>query len=214
MNNLAISKHNYIVACGPLASGKTSLMKLVSENFNYRFVNEDLGNNLYFSDYYLDMSKWGFHASIVFLINAIETQKRVGFLLKTTNVCQDWYVREVHDVYNVLKLEEGILSKRDYEVCCRLDGVLRDITVQPNKIIYLKANIDTLWGRVLSRRRQEEVAGLSKDYLTDLVEKYDNWIQTVSVPVITIDTSNLDFVNNLTNRYEILHLIREMFSSL
>jgi len=152
-----MQKNAYLVICGPLASGKTSLTRLIAEKLNYQPIYENLKEHLYFTDYYSDMYKWGFHTAIYFLVRALESQRAVRKVLNVGPVCQDWFVNEHQAVYNKHMFRQGILTERDYVACEHLDKILSDYSVRPDLVIYLKTQASTLLDRISKRRRQEIV---------------------------------------------------------
>lgn len=209
MSKTQSTNHYYVVICGPLASGKTSLTRILVDCFGWRPIYEDLSSHLYFNDYYRDMQKWGFHTAIYFLIRALELQPQIKKLLTENSTCQDWYVVEHHEVYNHHMFQTGILDERDYTTCGRLHNILMTHLVQPDLIVYLKAKTDIILSRLARRHREGEVSGLSSGYIDNLIRRYDSWIRTVASPVLQVDTDVYDFVNNEEAKTNILRQIQE-----
>ena len=201
--------NKYIIICGPLSSGKTSLASILSEAFDIGPLYESLDTNLFFKNFYKDMQKWGFHTAISFLIRAIEVQKEIKSFLDIKSICQDWHVLEHHEVYNWVMRKNDILSEREYSVCGQLNRILKSLLIKPNLVIYLKTNSNTILERVYKRRRKEELEGLTLDYIDSLVQRYSQWIDSLNSPVFQIDTSNIDFVNRESDKQFIINQVKE-----
>ncbi|MCK4727098.1 MAG: deoxynucleoside kinase, partial [Anaerolineales bacterium] len=75
----------------------------------------------------------------------------------------------------------------------------------PDLVIYLRADIDVLMQRIALRDRPYE-RNMERTYIENLAQAYDNFYlgdQDAStertVPVLTIDTNNLDYVRHADN---------------
>ena len=184
----------YVVACGPLAAGKTALTALISRQLGWKPVFEDLGANPYFADFYRDMPRWAFHVAVSFLAQASLLQPELRVLLHRQSVIQDWYVMEHHNVYNVAMYRSGLLDKRDFKTCHRLDEALAREAVAPDLVVHVLASSRTLRARAESRQRKCEPTSMPLSYLDGLVTRYDEWLGTLDVPVLTVDTDRFDIV--------------------
>ena len=64
----------------------------------------------------------------------------------------------------------------------------------PDLVIYLRASIKTLLGRIAQRGRTYE-RQITADYLSQLNELYEEWIAGFNLcPVLTVPADDLDFV--------------------
>jgi deoxyadenosine/deoxycytidine kinase len=195
----------YVVACGPLAAGKTSLTQLLSDRLGWQPVFEDLEANPYFADFYLDMSRWAFHVAVSFLAQASQLQPELRFLLRRRAVIQDWYVMEHHNVYNVAMYRAGLIDKRGFETCRRLHETLARDVVAPDLVVHVQASSRTLQARVKSRHRKGESADVPLSYLDGLSSRYGEWLDTLDVPVLVVDTDRLDIVASAHARGAVLN---------
>ena len=67
---------------------------------------------------------------------------------------------------------------------------------KPDLLIYLWAPVPVLMDRIHQRGRDME-SGISADYLTLLESFYEEWLKVFDLcPVLTIRSSDLDFVHN------------------
>src|SRR5690242_7176750 len=89
----------YIVATGPLAAGKTSLVRLIERRFTTSALYEDADAHPYLADFYRNMPRWAFHTAVQFVLSDIHDQDTVKKLRNIGPVCQDSYYAEHRYVY-------------------------------------------------------------------------------------------------------------------
>jgi deoxyadenosine/deoxycytidine kinase len=81
--------------------------------------------------------------------------------------------------------------------------VLSDFLPPPDLVLYLKASLSTLVSRISLRGREYELR-ISPEYLSQLNELYEEWIDRFSLcPVLTVPADEIDYVT----RPELLDLI-------
>jgi deoxyadenosine/deoxycytidine kinase len=86
------------------------------------------------------------------------------------------------------------MDDRDYRSYTDLYQVLIEFLPPPDLVIYLRASVPTLLGRIALRGRGYE-REISAGYLEQLNELYDAWISHFSLcPVLTIPADDLDYV--------------------
>jgi len=101
------------------------------------------------------------------------------------------------------------MNQRDYETYDALYRSLISFLPTPDLMIYLRASINTLDGRIKKRGRDFEQT-IKPDYLAQLNQAYEVWISNFSLcPVLTIPTDNLDFVSMPNHMDLILQKVKE-----
>jgi len=63
--------------------------------------------------------------------------------------------------------------------------------------------------KIVYTTRQEEIEGLSSNYIANLVDTYENWIGTISLPTLVLNTDDFDFVNNDSHKSIVLDMIKD-----
>lgn len=185
----------YVSVCGPVASGKTTLAALLASHFGWSLLLEDLSANPYLNDYYTDMPRWGFQTVTAFLVRALTLQDLIATRLTFEAICQDWYVAEHYATYGIHTFNEGIIDEREQQTCEELHRYLMAHLTAPDLIIVLIADPATLLARIASRQRESEHA-IPTAYIERLVALYDQWIRTLDVPHLVIDTAAEDLVHD------------------
>lgn len=84
--------------------------------------------------------------------------------------------------------------------------------ITPDMYIYLQADTETSYQRMLKRSRKEETA-VDYDYINAVKQKHDDWLlNESSVPVITLDVNN-DFVQDELFRGNLIKSIEDIIHS-
>lgn len=182
----------FIAVAGNIGVGKSTLVTLLSENLSWRPFYEPVSENPYLADFYEDMSAWGFHSQIYFLMRRLRIHRKL--LDVEGSVVQDRSVYEDAEIFaHNLYLQDAI-NDRDYETYRELYHVLVEFLPPPDLVIYLRASVPTLINRIAKRNRSYERT-ISPNYLTELNELYENWVEDFDLcPVLTIPCDNMDYV--------------------
>ena len=71
-----MNRAKYIVVEGPIGVGKTSLVKILSEELNARTVLEVVEENPFLSNFYTDRQKHAFQTQIFFLLSRFKLPRK------------------------------------------------------------------------------------------------------------------------------------------
>jgi deoxyadenosine/deoxycytidine kinase len=186
------SMDKFIAVAGNIGVGKSTLVSYLSEELDWTAFYEPVAENPYLADFYEDMQAWGFHSQIYFLMRRLRIHRRL--MAMSGSVIQDRSVYEDAEIFaHNLYLQDAI-SDRDYNTYHELYRVLVEFLPPPDLVIYLRASVPTLLDRIAKRDRDYERT-ISADYLADLNELYESWVQSFELcPVLTIPCDNLDYV--------------------
>jgi len=184
----------FIVVAGNIGSGKTTLVKILSERLGFTPFYEPHQENPYLADFYEDMERWSYHSQVYFLTQRLKIHKQL--LLAEGSVVQDRSVYEDAEIFARNLYLQGDLNLRDYSVYQDLYHILAALFPPPTLMVYLRASVDTLQHRIAKRGREYE-AGISRDYLSRLNDLYEDWMNAFNqCPVLIINTDNLDLVSS------------------
>jgi deoxyadenosine/deoxycytidine kinase len=107
---------------------------------------------------------------------------------------------------------QGFINQRDYDTYNELYQILCESLPAPDLLIYLRAPVKVLHDRIVQRGRDYE-RRISADYLRQLNTLYEEWIASFSLcPVLTISTSDLNYVSEPQHLETILDKIHEKLS--
>jgi len=184
----------FIAVAGNIAVGKSTLTALLSEKLGWEPFYEAVDDNPYLADFYGDMRQWSFHSQIFFLSRRLRHHHQI--LDRPGMVVQDRTVYEDAEVFAENLYRQGHMTERDYHTYRELYEAMTLFLPPPDLVVYLRASVPTLLQRIRMRGRDFE-QDVSADYLEQLNQLYEEWIERLSLcPVLTVPSDNLDFVKH------------------
>ncbi len=194
----------YIVIEGAIGVGKTSLAKILANQFGWRLVQEEVGHNPFLERFYEDPRKFAFQTQLFFLLSRYRQQRELaqGNLFEK-GVVSD-YVLAKDKIFALINLEDDEISL--YDSIYRL---LVPTVPRPDLVIYLQARPEVLLSRVRKRGVEYE-RNISLDYLKTLSDAYNEYFFHYNeTPLLVVNTSEIDFVESPR---DLEHLVREVKS--
>ncbi len=180
----------YIVIEGVIGVGKTTLARLLQPRFHASLVLEAFEENPFLSDFYADRARYAFQTQIFFLLSRYRQQQATQLQAAQGSVIAD-YCFEKDRLFAHLNLTGDELAM--YE---RLYEALAEKIRQPDLMVYLRADTDTLMARIAMRDRPYE-RGMDRGYIEALRVAYERFFQNyTAAPLLVLDASQLDFVRH------------------
>lgn len=181
----------YVGISGNIGVGKSQLTRVLSERLDWDAYYEPVIDNPYLEDFYADMKRYSFHLQIFFLSARFRAMQ--DCLSAARSLIQDRTLHEDGEIFAPTLRDLGMLSERDYENYRALYETLLSTVRPPDKILFLTAPTEVLLERIRRRDRPFE-RHIDAEYLGRLDRRYEDWIRRISasVPVLRVDTSNLD----------------------
>ena len=114
------------------------------------------------------------------------------------------------------------LDKMQFHKYKQMYNIFVNDLPQPDIIVYLNSNTDTLMKRITMRDRSFE-RQMSRDYIEGLRLEYKYYFNPLSIKhnfmgkepiIVEIDNSELDFINNDDDRKFIINKIEEVIKTL
>ena len=195
----------FVAVSGNIGVGKSTLVKRLAAKLDWEPIFEPQDESPYLADFYREMGVWAFHSQLFFLGRRLRQYQ--DFLAIPRSVIQDRCVYEDAEVFARNLFEQGRISSRDWDTYQSLyQGVLNFIP-PPDLLIYLKADLPTLLGRVEKRGRDYE-KGIERDYLVTLQHLYERWIAGFRLaPVLVVPADRLNFVSDETHLDQIAEVV-------
>ncbi|MBC7263941.1 MAG: deoxynucleoside kinase [Chloroflexi bacterium] len=193
----------YIAIEGPIGVGKTTLARLMKDDFRAQLLLEVFEQNPFLSDFYADREKYAFQTQIFFLLSRYRQQHRAVLPLVGRSTLISDYMFAKDRLFAHLNLKGDELDV--YE---RLHQELAENIPLPDLVVYLRADTDVLLERIAVRDRPYERA-MSRQYIDDLRRAYENFFAEYrQTPVLPIDTNELDWVRNPDDLASVVARIR------
>jgi len=103
----------------------------------------------------------------------------------------------------------GRMEKRDYQNYRALFYEMVSYLKAPDLVVYLKADVKTLFKQIKLRGRDFEQS-IEKKYIERLNRSYKKWINEYKLgKVLVIESDNIDFVNNSDDFKNIISSIKK-----
>ncbi len=195
--------HRYIVVEGPIGVGKTSLCNILAKRFGGRMVLEVVEENPFLANFYQDRQKFAFQTQMFFLLSRYKQQQELFQQDLFNAVTVSDYLFAKDRIFACLTLEQNELGLYD-----RVFEALGTRVTKPDLVIYLQARLDVLLARIKKRGREFE-RKFDPAYLEELTRAYnDFFFHYNDTPLLVINTSEIDFVNNEADLENLLGVIR------
>ena len=187
----------FITVAGNIGVGKSTLVKLLSDQQSWEPIYEVVTENPYLADFYRDMRRWSFHSQVYFLSRRL--RQHHDLLQLDSSVIQDRSVYEDAEVFARNLYQQGHFSERDWECYLELYKTMALLLRPPHLVVYLKASVPVLRRRITQRGRDYEKT-IDEKYLLELNILYDQWVSNFQLcPVLTVNTDGLDVVQHKTH---------------
>ncbi len=194
----------YIAIEGPIGVGKTSLVKLLAEKLDARTILEQFEENPFLTDFYDDPERFAFQTQLFFLLQRYQQQQELRQVDIFHNLIITDYMFVKDRLFASLNLNEKEMAL--YETVANL---LERNVINPDLVIYLQADTDTLMKNIGKRKRSFE-KNMSRDYIDALNQVYNEYFfRYQDSPLLIINSNNIDFVNNKQDLEEIINVVRQ-----
>ncbi|HLX38820.1 MAG TPA: deoxynucleoside kinase, partial [Candidatus Binataceae bacterium] len=197
-----MERRPYIALEGPIGVGKTSLAQALAQKLNARLLLEEGEQNPFLPRFYEDPEKYAIPVQLYFLLTRYNQQRELTQqpLLEQATVADYLFAKDRIFANLNLAPDELVLYEQVYKL---LDAKM----AKPDLVVYLLANVEVLAER-LRRRNRDFERDISYEYLERVSTAYrDFFFYYDEAPLLVVDTSQIDFVNNPN---DLADLIREI----
>ena len=196
----------YVAIEGVIGVGKTTLARLLQSAFEAEILLEVFEENPFLSDFYSDRARYAFQTQIFFLLSRYHQQRRgvTEAVATGKNLFSD-YTFAKDALFARINLQGDEL-----EMYRRVHEALAEKIPLPDLLVYLRADTDVLMQRIALRDRTYE-RNMERGYIDELNHAYDEFFTVPydHTPVLTIDTNNINIVQNPDHLKQVENKIRE-----
>ena len=182
----------HIGIAGNIGCGKTTLTTMLAKHYGWTPKFESVSHNPYLEDYYKDIERGSYNLETYFLAQRVQDVLEIA--KSDEIIIQDRTIFEGVYIFVANNKAMGNLSDRDFDTYMQLFNLMMSMVRKPDLLIYLKSSVPHLVSQIQKRGREYEKS-ISIEYLSNLNERYDNWIADYDGEVLVIEADELDFEN-------------------
>ena len=200
-----VEKYNYIAIEGNIGSGKTTLSKMIGDDFNAKLVLERFADNPFLPKYYADMERYAFSLEMSFLADRYQqlSDDLAQFDLFKNFIVSDYYI------FKSLIFAQVSLPKEEYALYRRMFDIMYKEITKPDLYIYLYQKTERLIENIKKRGRDYE-QNIAPEYLDKIHQGYSTFIKTEeNLNTLVIDVSDRDFLKSKDDYNYIINKIKE-----
>jgi 2-amino-4-hydroxy-6-hydroxymethyldihydropteridine diphosphokinase len=200
-----VEKYNYIAIEGNIGAGKTSLAKMMSDEFNAKIILERFADNAFLPKFYEDKERFAFPLEMSFLADRYQqlSDDLAQLDLFKNLIVSDYYI------FKSLIFAQITLQKEEYILYRKMFDIMYKEITKPDLYVYLYQNTHRLLQNIKKRGRDYE-QNIEETYLQNIHDGYKNFINTQQeLNVLVIDVSEIDFVNEPDDYQTIINKIKK-----
>ena len=172
---------------GPIGVGKTTLTRLLARKLDAIEMLEVVEENPFLHHFYQDIRAYAFQTQIFFFLSRYRQQSAVREQRERGRSVVSDYMFAKDRLFARMNLNE-----HEWDLYERLFALIAPMTVRPDLVIYLTAELPTLLRRIAHRDRPFERA-IEPAYLDRLRREYDRFFAEYDeTALLTVDTEAVD----------------------
>lgn len=190
---------------GNIGAGKTTLSKMIANDFNAKLVLERFADNPFLPKFYEDQSRYAFPLEMSFLADRYQQ-----FMDDTSqfDLFKNFMVSD-YDIFKSLIFAKVTLQQEEYDLYRKVFNFMYKEVKKPEVYLYLYQNTERLLENIKKRGRDYE-QNIDPAYLEKINRGYLDFIKShPNQNSIILDVGELDFVNNPSDYEFILEKLED-----
>lgn len=197
----------YIGVEGPIGVGKTTLSTYLKDTLKAELMLEVFEENPFLKKFYEEPECYALQTQLFFLMSRYRQHEK---LRDDGSVLVSDYIFAKNDLF-----ARYTLNGAEFTLYQEISDTLAAQLVVPTLVVYLRADLETLMARIHKRGRDYEQGRDMRDYMEKLVQQYDSFFADYThTPVLTLNTTDTNIVEDVDARHDIIQRIRTEFDSI
>ena len=193
----------YLVVEGNIGSGKSSLARLIHQQFDTRLVLEVFEDNPFLPRFYNDRARYAFTLELSFMaerFNQLKQEFDTGDLFYPTTISDYHFLKS-------LIFAGCTLADDEYRLYRQIFDIIYDMTPKPDLYLYLHRPVEVLLKQITQRGREYEKS-IDADYLLSIQSGYFQFFKEhPELSVLLLDVDDMDYVNDKSVYNKMVELI-------
>ncbi|HEY7163872.1 MAG TPA: deoxynucleoside kinase [Candidatus Binatia bacterium] len=202
-----MTKARYIVVEGPIGVGKTSLAKILANEFQARTLFERVEENPFLPKFYKARETYAFQNQTFFLLSRYQQQMELAQqdLFNQSTVADYLFAKD--NIFATLTL-----STEELKLYQQIYGLLNARVAKPDLVVYLQARPEVLYKRLKKRDKKYE-RSVTFEYLSEVAQAFNQFFfRYEETPLLVVNTSEIDFVASSKDLADLIREINKMGS--
>ncbi len=193
----------YIVVEGPIGVGKTSLCRLLAQALQARLNLEVVEENPFLASFYEDQARFAFSVQTFFLLSRYKQLSSLAQESLFDSAVVSDYLFDKDFIFASMNLRDA-----EFELYKDLYAHLKPQLRTPELTVYLRSDTPLLLERIAKRGREFE-RDIDPQYLRALNTHYDDYFRTFTAPLLVLEATDFDYVENLFDRERVVRVVLE-----
>ena len=200
--------YNFIAIEGNIGAGKTSLASLIATEFNAKLILEQFEDNSFLPKFYEDPDKYAFPLEMSFLASRFQQLKDQ---LGNRDLFKSFTISDYYIVKSLIFAQKTLVED-EFKLYTRFFNIILNQLPRPDLFVYLYVKTPKLQENIKIRGRSYE-QDIKDEYLDKIQDGYFEFIkQQRNLPILIIDTNNIDFVKNNDDYRRMVSIINKEYT--
>jgi len=200
--------YRHICIEGNIGSGKTTLVEMMSGEFNGQKILEEFEDNPFLQLFYKNPERYALTVELFFMTERFKQ-------LQKTTAGPDLFSNHIFSDFCFIKtllFARKNLENEEYKMFNMLFSVLNKSFPNPDLLVYIHRDTNHLLENIKSRGRVYEQE-ITDKYLKSIQDSYFEYLRNItSFPVLILDLKNIDFQRNQSNYETVKFLISKKYT--
>lgn len=197
------TKYPYIIIEGNIGAGKTTLATKIAKDFDAKLILEQFQDNPFLPKFYKNPERYSFTLELSFLA---ARYKQLNNDIKEVDLFKKFTIADYYFVKSLI-FSRSTLDDDEYNLYRQLFNIIYQQLPLPSLYVYLHSSTHILLENIKKRGRDYEQE-IDSIYLNNIQKSYFDFFKTESrFPIVIIDISKLDFVQNKKHYQKITDVI-------
>jgi len=197
-------KHQFIAIEGPIGVGKSTLAKILAEEFSAGLIKDTETHNPYLKQFYKDPKPVALHTQLHFLLSRLELLNSPAVARPTTPLVADFLLDKDK------LFAELTLSEDEWWMYTRLFDRMSADCARPDLVIYLQAPLEKLIQRI-ERRGLRHEQRIDSHYLQQLISIYERYFhEYAESSLMIVNASDINLADDRQDVSVLVDRIRQL----